>query len=114
MLLQTFCIDFRNLEDYQEFHYSIKIPIRLLKDGKAEVLKYKYHVESSATINGLICSLEFIVGPKSYVGIIDRFLTVQYIGTPLKARCKCLYNICLCVMGKILGTILLCLFCGLF
>ena len=79
---------FRDHKEYHEFHYPVKIPIRLLKDHDAKVRKYKYHVESSATKNGLIRSLEFIVGPTTDGGIIDRYLTVYYNESQLHGKCK--------------------------
>ena len=88
-----FLMIFRNHKDCQEFHYPIKIPIRLLKDGQIEVHKYKYHVESPATRNGLIKSLEFIVGPHTDGGIIDRYLGVNCRDSELKVGCKWIYNL---------------------
>ena len=60
-------------------------------DDNAEVHKYKYHVESPATESNLIKSLEFIVGPATSGGIIDRFLKLHFNDNELKAGCKCLY-----------------------
>ena len=66
----------------------------MLKDHDAEVHKYKYHVESSATKNGLIESLEFIVGPNTGGGIIDRYLAIHFNECQLQVGCKWLYEIC--------------------
>ena len=79
---------FRDDKEYLEFHYPVKIPVRLLKSDNAEVHKYKYHVESSATESGLLKSLEFIVGPRTAGGIIDRFLAVHCEHNRLKVGCK--------------------------
>ena len=79
---------FRDHNKYHEFRYPVKIPVRLLKSHDPEVHKYKYHVESSATKNGLIKSLEFIAGPTTGGGIIDRYLTVYYNESQLQVECK--------------------------
>ena len=97
-----FAMIFRNhkdYQDYQEFHYPIKIPIQSLKDSQTEVHKYKYHVESPATRNGLIKSLEFIVGPDTDGGIIDRYLAVNCRDSELRVGCKWIYNLfnCMCI-----------------
>ena len=67
----------------------------MLKNHDPAVHKYKYHVESSATKNGLIESLEFIVGPATAGGVIDRFLTVYYNESQLQDGCKWVYEICI-------------------
>ena len=56
-----------------------------MKDQNASIHKYKYHVESPATQNKYIKSLEFITGPKTSGGIIDRYLAVD---RELKPECK--------------------------
>lgn len=66
----------------------MKIPVRLLKDSNPEFLRYKYHVESPAAEKGLIHSLEFIVGPTTSGGIIDRFLKLHFSNDQLKAGGK--------------------------
>ena len=85
---------FRDHKEYHEFHYLVKIPIRLLKSRDPEVHKYKYHVESSATRKGLIKSLEFIVGPTTAGDVIDRFLAVHFNESQLQVGCKWLYKMC--------------------
>jgi len=60
-----------------EFHHSVKIPLCVLKHKNAEVRKYKYHVESLATDKDLLKSLEFISGPHTGGGIIDRSLFIS-------------------------------------
>ena len=85
-----FVLIFRDHDGYYEFHYSVKIPTRLLKNGDSELHKYKYHVESSATKSGSIKSLEFIVGPTTAGEIIDRYLILHYQSSQLKTGCKLL------------------------
>ena len=46
----------------------------VLTSKDSEVHKYKYHVESPATDKDLIKSLEFISGPQTGGGVIDRSL----------------------------------------
>ena len=87
-----FIIIFRNDKEYLEFQYAIKIPVRLLKSNDSEIHKYKYHVESPATRNRLINSLEFIVGPHTGGGIIDRFLAIHFKNNLLKVGCKWISN----------------------
>ena len=87
-----FVIIFRDDKEYLEFYYPIKIPLRLLKNNDPEIHKYKYHVESPATKNSLINSLEFIVGPHTGGGIIDRYLALPYKDNQLKVGCKWIYN----------------------
>jgi len=76
-----------------EFHHSVKIPLCVLKHKNAEVRKYKYHVESPATDSDLLKSLEFISGPQTSGGIIDRSLfisdTIHLYGKVI--LCKWLY-----------------------
>ena len=43
----------------------------------SEVRKYKYHVESPATDKDLVESLEFISGPQTHGGVIDRSLKLR-------------------------------------
>ena len=81
-------INFRNHDDYCELHYRMKIPLRVLVDRNSETHKYKYHVESPGTRNNSIKSLEFIVGPATSGGVIDRFLKVYCSDNRLKAECK--------------------------
>ena len=61
-----------------ELHLTVKIPISILKDSDAEARKYKYHIESSATENNTLESLEFISGPETGGGIIDRSLKLYF------------------------------------
>ena len=86
LILLQLC--FRDDKEYHEFHYSIKIPAKLLKSNEAEILKYKYHVESPITENKLIKSLELIVGPPASDGIIDRCLAVHCEKSQLRIGCK--------------------------
>lgn len=66
---------FRDAGTYLELHLNVKIPLCILKDSHAEVRKYKYHVESVATENSTLKSLEFISGPRTQGKIvIDRSL----------------------------------------
>jgi len=81
-------LHFREHDDYYEFHYPVKISVRLLNDENPEVHKYKYHVESPATEDDLIKSVEFIVGPNTSGGIIDRFLKIHCNSSQLKVGCK--------------------------
>lgn len=62
--------------------------MKVLKDENSQFCKYKYHVESPVTEKGSIKSLEFIVGPTTSGGIIDRFLKVHCIDGQLKTGCK--------------------------
>ena len=67
---------FRDVDNYLELHLAMKIPISILKDSNVEVRRYKYHVESSATENNMLESLELIPGPHAQTGFgtIDRSL----------------------------------------
>lgn len=94
-----FALIFRDHDGYHEFNYQVKIPLRLLKNQNPDVCKYKYHIESPATHNKLIKSLEFIVGPKTSGGIIDRFLAVHH---ELKPECKELLCMCICILAIII------------
>ena len=67
---------FRDEGNYLELHLTVKIPISILKDSDAKVRKYKYHVESSATENNTLKTLEFISGPHGG-GLIDRSLKLH-------------------------------------
>ena len=66
----------------------MKIPLRVLRDHNQEVHKYKYHVESPGTQDKSIKSLEFIVGPSTSGGVIDRFLKLHCSYNQLEAECK--------------------------
>ena len=66
----------------------MKIPLSVLRDRNPEAHKYKYHVESPGTRNNSIKSLEFIVGPATAGGVIDRYLRVHCSDHQLKAECK--------------------------
>ena len=68
---------FRNTGSYLELHLTVKIPICILHDSQTEVRKYKYHVESSATEDTLE-PLEFISGPQTHGGVIDRSLKMYF------------------------------------
>ena len=69
---------FRDVNNYLELHLTMKIPMNILKDSDAEARRYKYHVESSATENNTLESLEFISGPQTGGGIIDRSLKFYF------------------------------------
>ena len=68
---------FSNAGSYSELHLTVKIPICIFHDSSAEVRKYKYHVESSATENTLK-SLEFISCPEAGGELIDRSLKLYF------------------------------------
>jgi len=83
------CFYYRNAGEYLEFYYSVKIPLCVFNHKNAEVRKYKYHVESPATDKDLIKSLEFISGPHTGGGIIDRSLFISdKISVVGKVICK--------------------------
>jgi len=51
--------------EYLEYHYTVKIPVQVLKNKNAALRMYKYHVESSGTEMGVLESIELISGPDS-------------------------------------------------
>ena len=62
--------------DYCELSFTMKMLTDILKSKDASLRRYKYHVESPATRGGEIYSLEFIAGPKTRGGVIDRSLSL--------------------------------------
>lgn len=73
---------------YCELQYIVKVPIAVFQPGySSQDRKYKYHVESPATAIGFINSLEFIVGPSTTGGIIDRSMKLHSSGR-LQSKCE--------------------------
>ena len=59
--------------DYLELGFVMKMPMYIVEHDAA-LRRYKYHVESPATRGREVHSLEFISGPKTKGGLIDRSL----------------------------------------
>ena len=53
---------FSSEDGFLEFSHVMKFPLHVLEDPNKPSRKYKYHVESPSTQQGVINSLEFIAG----------------------------------------------------
>jgi len=67
-------LPYRLVDDYLELGFVMKMPMYIVKEHNAALRRYKYHVESPATRGGEVHFLEFISGPKTRGGLIDRSL----------------------------------------
>ena len=81
-----------------EFSYVVKVPLHVLLDHNKSNRKYKYHVESPLTHQGVIYSLEFITGVNNARGaLIDRYLQLHVNISLIENQCKfwfiCLFSI---------------------
>ena len=70
----------------------MKFPLHVLEDPNKSCRKYKYHVESPLTKQGVINSLEFITGIKvKGHGVIDRYLKLHVDLKLLNNECKFIF-----------------------
>ena len=67
-------VNFRDAENYSELHFTMKIPMSVVMNKDSKVRRYKYHVESSATENNTLRSLEFVSGPDTSGEVLGRSL----------------------------------------
>ena len=83
------CFIFSSEDGFLEFSYVMKFPLHVLEDPNKSCRKYKYHVESPLTQQGVINSLEFITGIKvKNHGVIDRYLKLH---VDLNNECKFIF-----------------------
>ena len=90
--MYLFFIYFSLEDDFLEFSYVVKVPRHVLLDHIKSNRKYKYHVESPLTQQGVIKSLEFIVGVNNAKGaLIDRYLQLHIELNSIKNQCKLMF-----------------------
>ena len=77
----------------------MKVPLHVLLDQDKSHRKYKYHVESPLTQQGVIKSLEFISGIYSAKGaLIDRYLKLHVDVNLIKSQTEECKFIFLCII----------------
>jgi len=66
----------------------MKIPMIILQGRDAARRKYKYYVDSIATRGKIFRSVEFIAGPSTKGGLIDRCLKLHFNHNDVVPRCE--------------------------
>ena len=84
----------RGKGEYLEYHFSVKIPQKVFTNQDATVRRYKYHVESPATEEGVLKSWELIPIPKQSSGVIDRSLKLYNDETTCGCKLMILTSLC--------------------